>query len=481
LIAIIVATGQDEAFEGLNEYLPVPLLPIGDRPFLQHIVEYLAHQQVRRFEFVLSHLPEKIEAALGDGVRWGCEFRYHLLPLGADPLRLVRTLSAGRQDTVVLCTAVCLPALDLAAIKPSTLIQYRDGEGVPKWTGWGVFTAQDLSLPDFDALPVMDAERCLCIRTGQEFLVSQRQALEQFFPGLMLSGRQADPGIWISRNVALHPTAKLTAPLYIGENCRIGRGAQIGPSAVIGQNCIIDAHTIVVDSTVAAGTYVGEGLELNSVIVDRNRLLNIRLGTSLLASEAFLLGSLTSRSSGRVPQRIASILIALSLLVFLWPVLLLTGLCLTLAKKGSLVFSEIVRIPTEDDPAGWRESRVFRFQVAGGHGRGGCFLFQFLPGLISVLSGDLFLVGVQPRSRTQLLQLPADWRSLYMKTKAGLITEAAVMFGENASADETYSAEAFYSATESVSHDCKLVGLWLWSFISGPKKTGIDLAEDANS
>ncbi len=35
-------------------------------------------------------------------------------------------------------------------------------------------------------------------------------------------------------------------------------------------NCIVDAHTIVRDSLIANGSYVGERLELDGVIVDRN-------------------------------------------------------------------------------------------------------------------------------------------------------------------------------------------------------------------
>lgn len=481
MIAIIVATGRNDAFEGLSEYLPVPLIQLGDRPFLQHIVEYLAHQKVRRFEFILSHLPEKIEAALGDGARWGCQFYYHLLPSGGDPLRLARTISANKYENIVLGSATSLPELDLAHVSPSTLIRYTNADGLSEWTGWGVFDVADLALPSFDSLPSVDAKECLSIATGEDFLASQTKALQQTFPGLMLSGRQADPGIWISRNVALHPTAKLTAPVYIGENCRIGRGAQIGPSAVIGHNCIIDTHTIVVNSAVAVGTYVGEGLELESVIVDRNRLLNVRLGTSLLASETFLLGSLTSRSSSRVPQRIVSVLVSIVLLVFLWPVLLLTALYLVLTGKGALVRNDAVRIPAEDDPAGWRDARVLRFRVCHPHGRWSRFAYRFVPGLVSIVIGDLFLVGVEPRSRTELLQLPADWRSLYVKTKAGLITEAAVMFGENPTEDESYTAEAFYSATESIGHDCKLAGLWLWKLLTGPGRNELDLAKDSNS
>jgi len=88
-------------------------------------------------------------------------------------------------------------------------------------------------------------------------------------------------------------------------------------------------------------------------------------------------------------------------------------------------------------------------------------------------------VGVQPRTRTEILQLPSDWRALYLKTKAGLITEAAVMFGRTPSEDEFYTAEAFYSATESFSHDCRLLGLWFLKLITGLGKAPADLAKDS--
>jgi lipopolysaccharide/colanic/teichoic acid biosynthesis glycosyltransferase len=473
VIAVLIALGRNDSFEGLQEYLPLPLLPLADKPFLQHIVEYLASQGVRRFDFVLSHLPEKIEAALGDGARWGCAFHYHLLPLHGDPLRLVRDIVGARQEAVVLGTSEVLPELDLAVIPPSTLITHS---GV--WTGWGVVTPADLNLPNFDGLARIEATQRLSMESGAEFLRSQRLALDLAFPGIAIAGRQADPGIWVARNVALHPTAQLTPPVYIGENCRIGRGVQLGPSAVIGQNCIVDAHTIVHNSMVGAGTYVGEGLELDAVIVDRNRLLNIRLETSLLASESFLLGSLTGRASSRVLYRILSVFVALVLLLLLWPLLLLTSLFLLLSRPGSMASQPAVQIPADDDPANWRDVRVLSFRGQGPLGRLDGFLLHFLPGLVSVLGGKLFLVGVQPRSRAELLSLPPDWRSLYLKTKAGLITEAAVMFGGNPSEDELFTAEAFYSATESVGHDCRLFGLWLWKAIVGFPKTDPAPVED---
>jgi lipopolysaccharide/colanic/teichoic acid biosynthesis glycosyltransferase len=464
MVAIVLATGENADFHGLDEYLPIPLLPLADRPFLQHVIETLVRCGVRRFEFVLSHLPEKIEERLGDGARWGCSFSYHLAPSAVESLRVAARVAAGLADEVLLAHGTCLPSFDIAAVPPDALLVH---EG--RWTGWARFAAGGRMLlamtpaavngPIPDEAATHTVANFLSIETGGAFLRAQQEALDGSFPDLMISGREADPKVWISRNVALHPSAVITPPVYIGENCRVGKGARIGPSAVIGANCIVDSQSIVVNSMVAPGTYIGEALELDSVIVDRNRLVNLRLGTSFLVSETFLLGSLTSRSHGRTLQRLRDRLIAFAILLLLWPLLLLTFGFLKLTGRGRPADDEVVNVPTEDNPAAWRKSSVIRFETDSAHG--GEFLYRFLPGLLSVLAGNVFLVGVQPRNAQEVRALPADWRSIYLKSKAGLITEARVMFGADASADEIYTSEAFYSATESAGHDFKLATLWL--------------------
>ncbi len=450
MVAIVIATGQNPAFHGLDEYLPVPLLPLADRPFLQHVIEALVRHGVRRIEFVLSHLPEKIEARFGDGARWGCAFHYHLSPSPEDALRVTAGIAAGEKEEVMLASGTSLPFFEVSALPPGAQIMHR---GV--WTGW---TRLLLGASLSQATIAYPVELCLSIDSGDDFLRAQRDALDGKFDGLMIAGREADPHVWISRNVALHPTAVITPPVYFGENCRIGKGAQIGPSAVIGANCIVDEQSIVVNSMVTAGTYIGEALELDSVVVDRNRLVNLRLGTSVLISETFLLGSLLERRRGRVWQRLRDRLIALFLLLVLWPLLLAVFLYLKMTGRGRFGGRQGVDIPADDNPASWRSAEVICFDTA--DSRSGEFLGTFLPGLISVLKGNVFIVGVQPRSRQQIESLPPDWRSLYLTSKAGLITEARVMFGPHASEDEIYTGETFYCATESGRHDLKLAGLW---------------------
>ncbi len=41
MIAVIIAPGLSPGMEALNERYPSPLLPLVDRPFIQHVVEFL--------------------------------------------------------------------------------------------------------------------------------------------------------------------------------------------------------------------------------------------------------------------------------------------------------------------------------------------------------------------------------------------------------------------------------------------------------
>ena len=107
--AVIIATGLNSEMSALNERSPIPLLPVGDRPFIQHIVEALVERGITEFDFVLHHLPEKLEHLLGDGARWGCRFQFHLARNAARPYGMLKTLRAD--EPILLAHADRLPAL----------------------------------------------------------------------------------------------------------------------------------------------------------------------------------------------------------------------------------------------------------------------------------------------------------------------------------------------------------------------------------
>ena len=119
MIAVIVATGLCSGMEPLSERYPIPLLPLVDRPFIQHVVEFLVEGGITRFEFVLCHLPEKIERLLGDGSRWGSEFKFHLTRDPERPYEALKTMSFDNDaGPVLLAHADRLPQIDMAQTRP---------------------------------------------------------------------------------------------------------------------------------------------------------------------------------------------------------------------------------------------------------------------------------------------------------------------------------------------------------------------------
>ena len=74
--AMILAAGRGERMRPLTDRVPKPLLPVGGRPLIVWHLEKLASAGFRRVVINHAHLGAQIEAALGDGARWGLEIRY---------------------------------------------------------------------------------------------------------------------------------------------------------------------------------------------------------------------------------------------------------------------------------------------------------------------------------------------------------------------------------------------------------------------
>jgi NDP-sugar pyrophosphorylase family protein len=481
--AIILATGNAPGTAPLNEHYPTPLFPLVDRPFLQHVIEYCINQGVTQFDFVLSHLPEKIEHYCGDGKRWGSRFTYHLARDPAHPYRLLKALQldGGSEGRLLLGHADRLSRLDLheatAAGTLPLLFSWNDDTGPAtrqRWTGWALLAPEHITgLPrDADEAELeaylrsqagerswRDVPRPLSMATFDDILAAHRNVLAKTFPGLFLSGREADPGIWLSRNVKLHPTAHLVPPVFVCENCSIGAGAELGPNAVIGKDCFLDSHARVANSVIFPGSYVGELLEVEDVILDKNRLINVRLGGAAVTD------GFTDRSDDQFfPWTVLMFarLAALLLLLLATPVLLLTALCLKLTGRRVLCWREAVQLPAPPEERRWRTFQLLSFDADAPSGQGvpcsiRALLLRFLPSLIHIVKGELHFVGVPPRTREEIQLLQHDWQTLVLRGKVGILTEASVRYGTAIDADDQYASENCYVATASWRYDLKLL------------------------
>jgi MurNAc alpha-1-phosphate uridylyltransferase len=73
---MILAAGRGERMRPLTDHTPKPLLEVGGKSLIVRHLEKLAAAGFHRITINHAHLGGKIEAAVGDGSRWGLRVRY---------------------------------------------------------------------------------------------------------------------------------------------------------------------------------------------------------------------------------------------------------------------------------------------------------------------------------------------------------------------------------------------------------------------
>lgn len=76
LSAVIMAGGYGKRLLPLTESVPKPMLPVGDRPLLEHVIQQLRRSGIREVNMTTHYLPESISSHFGDGDGFGVRLNY---------------------------------------------------------------------------------------------------------------------------------------------------------------------------------------------------------------------------------------------------------------------------------------------------------------------------------------------------------------------------------------------------------------------
>lgn len=74
--AMVLAAGRGTRLAPLTHTTPKPLVAVGGRPLLEHILAFLRRGGIEDVVINLHHLGHLIEAHVGDGARFGLRIRY---------------------------------------------------------------------------------------------------------------------------------------------------------------------------------------------------------------------------------------------------------------------------------------------------------------------------------------------------------------------------------------------------------------------
>jgi len=127
---VLLAGGRGVRLRPLTYSVPKPLLPIGERPILEEIVERLKTFGLRDIVMAVGYRAELIETYFRDGSQLGVEIVYarEAEPLGtAGPLGLVRAqlaADAPATDSVLVMNGDLVTDIDLRA-----LVEFHEQHG----------------------------------------------------------------------------------------------------------------------------------------------------------------------------------------------------------------------------------------------------------------------------------------------------------------------------------------------------------------
>ncbi len=289
-----------------------------DRPFLRHIVEFVTHHGIREIT-VVGPDTQPAQTILGSGHQWDAFIEYS----ADDSVSAHRSRSQAKNPMMLLASASSLPPFPLKQqLERATGAIIHEAQ-TGNWTGWALIEPQDVArlpslrnragvlsylrtLSNYAAISAEIEFRC---DSPQRLWRAHQDALESNLSLIYHGGLEVKPGVWMGRNASVSASVEVTAPVYIGENCRIYAGAQIGPFAAIGKDCLIAPGTTVRHAAIAPGTYAGNDLDLDHVLVNKGYLFDVRLGVSVDRVDPPILDGVFDfrwTASGRFYQALAS-------------------------------------------------------------------------------------------------------------------------------------------------------------------------------
>lgn len=306
---MVLAGGEGTRLRPLTYATPKPLLPIANRPFLEHQLAWLATHGIDEVVLSVGYRPDAFVAHFTGGSFAGVELRYAVEPepLGTGGAIRFAATSAGISERFVVCNGDVLTDLDVTA-----LVRFHDERGaqatisltqVEDPSAFGVVpTAPDGRVLAFVEKPAPGAAPTDWVNAGTYVLeasvldaipAGRAVSIErETFPALLAGdGRLyalpspchwfdiGTPDKYLQANAhlltghdALVASGAVVAPDATVTNSVVGAGAEIGPGAslldaVVLEGARIAAKAVVHRSVVGPGARVGEGAVVEDVSV----------------------------------------------------------------------------------------------------------------------------------------------------------------------------------------------------------------------
>jgi mannose-1-phosphate guanylyltransferase len=300
--AIVLVGGEGTRLRPLTSTVPKPALTLVDRPFLAHMIEWLAGHGVTEVVLACGFLPDVLREALaGEEDRAGVSIRYVVEPERRGTAGAIRfaadELGNDLNDRFLALNGDVLTDLDLSALlgahaerrasatlglhpvddssafglvhsgPEGAVLEFleKTGESVPGEVNAGMYVLERSVLDLIPPGEEVSIERDVFPRLVGDGLHGLR--LDGYWMDIGTPERYLQAG-WDILERRVETRVQATAPgMLIAPGAEVATGATIGPRAVLGPGCRVADGAEIRESVLLDGCSVGEGARVSGSIL----------------------------------------------------------------------------------------------------------------------------------------------------------------------------------------------------------------------
>ncbi|MGI8758300.1 MAG: sugar phosphate nucleotidyltransferase [Acidimicrobiales bacterium] len=322
--AVIMAGGEGTRLRPLTSNQPKPMMPLVNRPMMEHIVMLLQRHGFDDIVVTVAFLANNIRTYFGDGSEFGVRMVYATeeTPLGTagsvrnamDELDERFLVISGDVLTDIDVSEMvafhderrALATIGLTAVENplefGIVITGEDGSverflEKPTWgqvfsdtVNNGIFVLEpevfdyipagrpvDFSAEVFPAL--LEQRRPLYGRVSEGYwedvgtLDAYMRAHKDVLDGKVdveVPGFRLEGGVWLGEGAEVDPGAEVVGPAVVGANSRVEAGARLGSYTVLGSNVMIRSDASLERAVVHDNSYVGKGVGARGTVIGRS-------------------------------------------------------------------------------------------------------------------------------------------------------------------------------------------------------------------
>ncbi|HEX2312709.1 MAG TPA: mannose-1-phosphate guanyltransferase [Thermomonospora sp.] len=323
--AVVMAGGEGTRLRPMTANQPKPLLPVINRPIMEHVLRLLKRHGLTETVVTVQFLAALIRNYFGDGEELGMSLSYATeeIPLGTAG-SVKNAQEALRDDRFLVISGDALTDIDLTDMVrfhkengalvtiglkrvPNPLefgIIIVDDEGriqrfleKPTWgqvfsdtVNTGIYVMEPEVLDHVaegvpvdwssDVFPKLLAEGAPLfgyvadcywedVGTHESYLKAQADLLSGRVD-VEMDGFEVSPGVWMAEGAEVDPEAVLKGPLYIGDYAKVEAGVELREFTVLGSNVVVKEGAFLHRAVVHDNVFVGPSTNLRGCVIGKN-------------------------------------------------------------------------------------------------------------------------------------------------------------------------------------------------------------------